>query len=252
MKRQKPMGLLINGSLKRSGVTFYLRNGKMIARSAHTRQPKRRTRAQFIARQQLSHSSRLWIFLKWAAEPTFESPTTAYGRFVSLMRRTPVVFIPCHSPLDGATLLLPGMPVSDGVLPVVEQRLGEVDGTPALLTNLSAADLQRGDILRIYTLLQRIEERCPRVRIKANDLSLDDFQTVDGHLALVSADFSDVMKGWALVHLRPKRNSSRHPEYLCSSQTVVTRCTYYAPFTTEEALLAAAQSYGGLTKDTYL
>ena len=252
MTRQKPMGLLLNGSLKQSGITFYLRNGKTVVRSAHTRQPKRRTRTQFIARQQLSHSSRLWTLLKWAAEPIFESPTTAYGRFMSLMRRTPVVFIPCRGPLYGATLLLPGMPVSDGVLPVIEQHLGEVDGAPALLTTLSASDLQRGDILRFYTLYQRIEERCPIVRIKATDLSLDDFQTVDGHLALVSADFSDVMKGWALVHLRPKRNSSRHPEYLCSTQTVVTRCTYYAPFTTEEALLAAAQSYGGLTENTHL
>jgi len=33
----------------------------------------------------------------------------------------------------------------------------------------------------------------------------------------------------------------------CSPQTIVTRCTYYQQFTTDEALLAAAKSYKGLT-----
>ena len=240
MARQKPMGLLINGSLKKSGVTFYLRNGQMVARSAHSHQPKRRTRAQFIARQQLSHSSRLWTLLKWAAEPMFEGGTTAYNRFISLMRRTPVVFTPQRGPLADATLLLPGMPVSDGVLPVVEQWLGEVDGIAALLTSLVAADIKRGDILRLYTLRQTIESRKPMVRISAVDLRVSDFETVDGRLALVSDDFADDMTGWALVHIRGTR---------CSSQSVVTRCTYYEPFTTDEALLSAAETYGGLTKE---
>ena len=239
MAKQKPMGLLINGSLKRSGVTFYLRNGQMIARSAHSYQPERRTRAQFIARQQLAHSCRLWTLLKWAGDPMFEPTPTAYARFRTLMRRTPVVFVPCRGPLEGATLLLPGMPVSDGVLPVVEQWLGEVDGTAALLTSLTAADLRRGDSLRLYTLRQRAGER-PAVQISTTDLKASDFQTVDGHLALVGAEFADDMTGWALVHLRGNK---------CSSQQVVTRCTYYRRFTTEEALKAAAKSYGGLTQE---
>lgn len=239
MAKQKPMGLLINGSLKRSGVTFYLRNGQMIARSAHSYQPERRTRAQFIARQQLAHSCRLWTLLKWAGDPMFEPTPTAYARFRTLMRRTPVVFVPCRGPLEGATLLLPGMPVSDGVLPVVEQWLGEVDGTAALLTSLTAADLRRGDSLRLYTLRQRAGER-PTVQISTTDLKASDFQTVDSRLALVGAEFADDMTGWALVHLRGNK---------CSSQQVVTRCTYYRRFTTEEALKAAAKSYGGLTQE---
>lgn len=240
-KRQKILGLLLNGSLKKSGVTFYLRNGQMIARSAHSRQPFCRTRAQFVARQQLSHSSRLWSLLKWAGEPMFEGGVTAYSRFMSLMRRTPIVFLPKCGPLAGGTLLLPGMPVSDGVLPVVEQRLGEVDGAPALLTSLAASDLRSGDSLRLYTLRQCIENRCPRVRISASDLSLDDFREVDGHLAVVDDVFANTMTGWALVHLHGQK---------CSSQQVVTHCTYYLPFTTDEALLSAAASYGGLTDDT--
>lgn len=236
------MGLFLNGSLRQSGVTFYIRGGQMVARSAYSHQPKRRTRAQFVARQQQSHSCRLWTPLKWAGEPLFDKAPTAYARFRSLMRRTPMVFIPCRGHLAGATLLLPGMPVSDGVLPVVEQRLGEVDGAPAFLTSLAPADLQRGDLLRLYTVRQCTESRCPRVRISAFDLKVGDFQIIDNHLVLVDEAFADEMTGWALVHIRRDR---------CSSQTVVTRCTYYLPFTTEEALLAAAESYGGLTKEVH-
>ena len=240
MGKQKSMGLFLNGSLKKSGVTFYLRGGQAIMRTAHSEQPKRRTRAQFVARQQLTHSCRLWKMLCWAGEPLFEKTPTAYARFRTLMRRTPVVFTPCLGPMYGASLLLPGMPVSDGVLPVVEQRLGEVDGTAALLTSLAAADLRRGDKLRLYTLRQTLESRRPMVRISAEDLQVDAFREVDGRLALVDEGFADDMTGWALVHIRGEK---------CSSQQVVTRCTYYLPFTTEEALLKAAESYGGLTRE---
>ena len=45
--------------------------------------------------------------------------------------------------------------------------------------------------------------------------------------------------GWALVHVR---------QGAYSAQTVVTRCTLYEQYTTEEALQRAAESYGGLTK----
>jgi hypothetical protein len=239
MRKQKPMGLLINGSLKQSGVTFYLRKGQMVARTAHSHQPKRRTRAQFIARQQLAHSCRLWAELRWAAEPLFDTTPSAYARFRTLMRRTPVVFVPQRGPLEGATLLLPGMPVSDGVLPVVAQWLGEVDGIAALLTSLTPDSLRRGDTLRLYTLQQCIEGQRPMVRVSAADLSASDFQIVDGCLALVGEEYADDMTGWAVVHMRGTK---------CSSQQVVTRCTYFEPFTTEEALLSAATSYGGLTE----
>ncbi len=240
MAKRKPNGLFINGSLKSSGVTFYLRDGQMIARSASSLQPKRRTRAQFVARQQLAHGCRLWSLLKWAGEPMFGKTPTAYARFRTLMRRTPVVFTPRRGSMAEAVLLLPGMPVSDGVLPVVEQWLGEADGTAALLTSLTAADIRRGDILRLYTLNQTLDGRRPMVRISAADLHVNDFRLVDDHLALVDEGFADEMAGWALVHIRGEK---------CSSQQVVTRCSYYQQFTTEEALLAAAESYGGLTRE---
>lgn len=250
MANQKPMGLLINGSLKKSGVTFYLRNGQMVARSARSLQPKRRTRAQFIARQQLAHGCRLWTQLKWAGEPLFIRTPTAYARFRTLMRRTPPVFVPCRGRDSGAILLLPGMPVSDGVLPPVEQCLGQVVGIPALLTSLTPDALQQGDLLRLYTLRQTLESQCPMVRIKAADIPLADFQIINGHLTLTDNSFADDMAGWALVHLRPNPTiGNAQPTYRCSSQTVVTRCTYYQRFTTEEALLQAASTYGGLTKE---
>lgn len=62
---------------------------------------------------------------------------------------------------------------------------------------------------------------------------------MDGCLALVDSDFADEMKGWALVCIIGDR---------CSSQGIVTRCTYYEHFTTVEALQKAAESYGGLTQ----
>ena len=217
MRRQRPVGLFLNGSLKQSGVTFYLRNGEAIIRSAYSHQPKRRTRAQFIARQQLSHSCRLWSMYRFYAKVLFTPSPTAYARFRSLMRRTPVVFLPCNGDLDGATLLLPHMPASDGVLPVVEQHLGEVDGTAALLTSLKPTDIQRGDKLYLYIFHQFIENRRPIVRVNAKREKIEDFQLVDGRMALVSDDFADTMTGWALVHQRGKK---------CSSLEVFSRCTY--------------------------
>lgn len=238
MKRQKTNGLLLNGSLKKSGITFYQRGGQTVARSAHSDQPRRRTRAQFVARQQLAHSSRLWKMLMLGGPTLFLSMPTQYARFRSLMRRTPVVFVPQRGPECGATLLLPQMPVSDGILPVVGQWLGEVDGEAALLTDLRPSDVESRDSLILFTLRQRVEGGRPTVRVGTEAVAVTDMTLVDGRLALVGERFADTMCGWALVRCRDGQ---------CSSQSVVSRCTYYERFTTEEALLAAAATYGGLT-----
>jgi hypothetical protein len=55
--------------------------------------------------------------------------------------------------------------------------------------------------------------------------------------------FADDMKGWALVLVKGER---------CSPQTIITRCTLYQQYTTEEALEKAADSYGGLTEPGFL
>ena len=69
------------------------------------------------------------------------------------------------------------------------------------------------------------------------EVKRDEFTIVDGCLALLHDDFANEMKGWALVRVMGKN---------CSTQSIVTRCNYYQKYTTEEALEAAAKSYGGL------
>ena len=232
-------GLVLTGRLKASGITVYLRNGKPVARTATSWQPKRRTRKQFIARQQMLHSTRLWTFLKYAGTPMFPAQPTAYARFLHLMHRTEVVFLPQNGPLDSATLLLPDMPMSEGPLPTVKQHLGEIDDKMALVTNLTHDSLRRGDKLILYTLTQDIRWK-PLVYFSRREVMTDEMTETGDGLALIGDEFADNMKGWALIHVRGES---------CSTQTAVTRCTYYKQFTTEEALQAAAASYGGLTEN---
>ena len=239
MATDKIKGLTITGRLKESGITIYFRNGRTVARTATSMQPKRRTRKQFIARQQMLHSTRLWAFLKYAGTPLFPAQPTAYARFLHLMHRTEVVFLPQRGPLYGATLVLPEMPVSEGLLPTVKQHLGHVEGTAALITDLSLDSLRRGDKLLLYTLRQDINGT-PRVRITRREVMPDEMTETTEGLALTGDGYGDEMKGWALVRINGDR---------CSTQTAVTRCRYYRQFTTEEALQEAAASYGGLTSD---
>ena len=236
----KMKGLTITGRLKENGVTFYTRKGKTVARTATSMQPKRRTRKQFIARQQMLHSTRLWTMMKYAGAPLFPAQPTAYNRFLSLMRRTEVVFLPQNGPLDGATMLLPEMPLSEGLLPTVRQHLGEVDGHAALVTDLTRDSLHRGDMLLLYTLRQDVSGT-PRVFFSRREVTPGELTETPDGLALTGDEFADDMKGWALVHVRGEH---------CSTQTAVTRCTYYRQYTTEEALQEAAASYGGLTSET--
>ena len=231
--------LPITGRPKKIGLTFYIRNGKPVTRVATSLQPKRRTRKQFVPRQQMLHSTRLWSSLKWAGTPLFPAQTSAYPRFLSLMHRTEIVFLPKGGPLDGATILLPDIPVSEGPMLTVKQHLGEVNGTTALITNMTRDRLHRFDTLILYTLTQDIDGT-PRVHFKRREVMLDEMTETAEGLALVGEEFDDDMKGWALVHVRGES---------CSTQTVITSSTYYKQFTTEEALQIAAASYGGLTAD---
>ena len=42
--------------------------------------------------------------------------------------------------MDNTSFLMPGIPVSDGMLPEIKEKLGEVDGIPALITDLKVHD----------------------------------------------------------------------------------------------------------------
>ena len=146
--------------------------------------------------------------------------------------------------MNQSSFLMPGIPMSDGILPTVKQELGEVDGRPALITDIKAGDRTNHAQLRLYTAIQTVENNVlPRVRFSMREVSWWDMTEADSRLALVGEEFADDMKGWALVKVIDGR---------CSPQTIVTRCTLYQQYTTQEALEEAADSYGGLTETPFL
>lgn len=244
MKKEKPMGLLLNGSVRSAGVTFYLKKGQMIVRSSKTVAKRSCTRRQFIQRQRMRHTTALWQQLS-GCRPMFSGGKSTYARFATLANRLPAVFVPCNGPLDGASFLMPEMPVSDGSLTPIKQQLGSVDGIAALLTDLKPSDLRRPEKFLLYTAEQRIEGNKPVVRfLQVREVAKEEFTEVGGRLALTGDEFADPMRGWALVRVIP---SATPGEDRCSTQSLVTNCCLYEQYTTEEALQQAAQSYGGLT-----
>ena len=188
----------------------------------------------------MRHSVQLWKMLKFC-ETMFTQRPTAYNNFMSLANRMPVVYVE-RILMDQASFLMPGIPVSDGTLPALQQQLGEVNGTPALITDLQYGEHLFHEKLWLYTAEQNMEG-VPRVRFSKRDVSRSEMAVVDGHLALIGEEFADEMKGWALVRVVDNR---------CSPQTIVTRCTLYQQYTTEEALQTAAKSYKGLTDHGFL
>lgn len=239
-KNTTSKGLMLVGSLRTSGVTVYMKQGRLITRSSNSNEKRSNTLPQFIQRQKMRHSVQLWKMLKFC-EPMFTQRQTAYNNFMSLANRMPVVYVE-RLQMDQASFLMPGIPVSDGTLPTVQQHLGEVDGIPALITDLKYGEHLWGEKLWLYTAEQNMEG-VPRVRFSKRNVSRREMTVVDGRLALVGEEFADEMKGWALVQVIDDR---------CSSQTIVTRCALYQQYTTEEALQAAAKSYKGLTNHGFL
>ena len=235
-KKKNPKGLLFTGRMPKSGVTVYYRNGVLVTRSATSKEKRSNTNQQFVQRQRMRHSIALWKALK-PCQPMFTNGATNYNGFITLANRLPVVFVPKFWE-DCAALLMPDIPVSEGTLLPIKQQLGIVDGTPALITNLKASEWEEPERWLLYTVEQFEGKTTPMVSFKVREVPIDEFTEVDGCLALVDNDFSNEMKGWALVRVNGDR---------CSSQRIVTRCTYYEQFTTEEALQKAAESYGGLT-----
>lgn len=234
--KQPPMGVEIIGKIPSLGVTKYIRNGVVVTRvstsDGHSNTPK-----QFIQRQRMRHSIALWKELsRWS--PMFTEGKTVYHRFLSLANQLPAVFLPKNKAEVEGSLLMPGIPVSEGNLQPIQLRLGELDGTSALITDRKADDVRPFEVFILYTAEQQFRrEDCPMVVFKMREVKRDEFTIVDGCLALVDNDFANEMKGWALVRVMGKN---------CSTQSIVTRCNYYQKFTTEEALEEAAKSYGGL------
>ena len=177
--------------------------------------------------------------------PFFTQRKTAYSNFTALANRLPAVYVPDDGTMNGASFLMPDIPVSDGSLTPIKQQLGSVDGIAALLTDLKPSDLRRPEKFLLYTAEQRIEGNKPVVRfLQVREVAKEEFTEVGGRLALTGDEFADPMRGWALVRVIP---SATPGEDRCSTQSLVTNCRLYEQYTTEEALQQAAQSYGGLT-----
>lgn len=241
-KNNSILGLLIPKKVSMGGMTFYKRQGQVVGRISESNERRSNTLPQFKQRQKMRHTQALWKMLKFC-ETMFTERGNAYQNFASLANRLPVVYVN-KILMKQASFLMPGIPVSDGTLPALHQELSEVNGVPTLMTGLKHGEQYIHEKLWLYTAKQEIEGSTPRVRFSKRDVSRQDMNIVDGQLALVGEEFANDMKGWALVRVSENR---------CSPQIIITRCTLYQQYTTEEALQAAAKSYGGLTgEDAFL
>ena len=240
-KKSTGLGLIIPKKMRIGGVTFYKRQGQVIGRVSESMEKRSNTLPQFKQRQRMRHTIALWKMLRFC-ETMFTERGNVYQNFASLANRLPVVYVE-RLQMEQASFLMPGIPVSDGTLPTLQQKLGEVDGVPALMTGLKIGEQLFHEKLWLYTAEQKLEGPLPRVRFSKRDVSRNEMTVVDGHWALVGEEFADEMKGWALVRVSDNR---------CTPQTIVTRCTLYQQYTTEEALQEAAKSYGGLTETPFL
>lgn len=240
-KKSSSKGLILTGSLRSSGVTIYMRNGQLVTRTSTSYEKRSNTLSQFTQRQKMRHTIALWKMLRFC-DVVFTQRPTAYLNFASLANRLPAVYVE-RNYMDQASFLMPGIPISDGTLPTIHLQLGEVNGTPALLTDLSNDDWTYRTKFRLYTAVQTLEnDFMPRIRFSMREVKWREMTLVDGRMALLDEEFSDEMKGWALVRIIDDR---------CSPQAIVTRCTLYEQYTTEEALQTAAKSYGGLTETPF-
>lgn len=237
MKKKTSKGLTLIGSLRSAGMTTYMKQGQLVVRPSRSDEKRSNTLIQFVQRQKMRHSVALWRMLK-LCDPMFTERSTAYNNFISLANRLQAVYVDARR-MGDASFLMPGIPVSDGKLPPVDEQLGEVAGAMALITDLGVDDRSRKTKLWLYTAVQTNEGRLPRVRFSRRVVSWQELTLVDGRYVLAGEEFADEMKGWALVMVDGER---------CSPQGIVTRCTLYQQYTTDEALQTSAKSYGGLTE----
>ena len=240
MKKEK--GITFTGSLRSDGITIYQKQGKTIIRSSSRRTSKGFTIKQFIQRQRMRHAIALWRELEYCY-PMFTEAKSAYNGFVSLANRLPAVFVAKRDAMDHPSFLMPGIPVSDGTLPELKQRLGEVDGKAALITNLKRYEARYTDTLKLFVAEQTNEDNIPRVNFRVRNVLKEELVETENGMALVGEEFSDDNKGWALVLVIGDS---------CSSQSIVTRCKFYEQFTTEELMNEAAKTYGRVKKRPYL
>lgn len=234
-------------------LTVYVRDGKTFVRPKHINQPRRLSREQLLIRERQSHNNALWRALKRSGRVYFEDDKAPYYRFMSVNTFSPVPYLTKLQYHSNNALLLPEMVVSDGYLPPIAYQLGEVDGQPALLTDLTRSRAAKMSLL-LYVLKQKVVHGQNgndsfSLQITVEEITAKDFECVPSSLtspykdvhgtqALVDDRYADPTLGFALVRIK---------DGMASHQRVVTHCEYYKKYITEEALQAAAKSYGGLT-----
>ena len=126
-----------------AGMTFYLRNGQLVGRASSTHEKRSNTLPQFIQRQKMRHTTVLWKMLRYC-DVMFTERRTAYQNFASLANQLPAVYVPDDGTMNQASFLMLGIPMSDGILPMVKQELGE-----------EFADEMKG-----WALVKVVDDRC--------------------------------------------------------------------------------------------
>ncbi len=290
MAESKNNTLGFTGRIPGAGVTFFRRGGKTYARVSTRTAPNRQSVKQFINRERMRHSIALWKSFYTPYKPLMETTgiATAYNAFLRANSALPTVYLTKQQARQGASLLMPGMVVSEGRLPAVEDDFavlanGERVVLTDLLTGIDEGETQElnvgcnddlrqllcnsnrnpqlmpGDIVRFYRFEQRMQDDCPTVKITCCELTLDNDPRQNPALRswrflslegrLAIGGADDENTGWAVVLFGEKEQSA-------STQRVVTTCRLYEQYTTDEALAQAAESYGNvedpgmLTPDT--
>lgn len=238
MKKEK--GITFTGSLRSDGITIYQKQGKTIIRSSTRSKSNGFTIKQFIQRQRMRHAIALWRELEYCY-PMFTEAKSAYNGFVSLANHLPAVFVNKYDAMHSPSFLMPGIPVSDGTLPEVKQHLGEVGGKAALITDIRPFIKSYGMDLRLFTA-EQINGTYPKVEFDVRSVTREELIETGEGLALVGEEFADDNKGWALVLVKGEN---------CSPQSIVTRCTLYQQFTTEEVMNEAAKTYGRVKESPF-
>ena len=172
----------------------------------------------------------------------FTKHASAYNGFMSLANHLPAVFVNKYDAMRSPSFLMPGIPVSDGTLPEVKQHLGEVGGKAALITDIRPFFKSYGMELRLFTAEQN-KGTYPEVEFDVRSVMREELIETGEGLALVGEEFADNNKGWALVMVKGED---------CSPQSIVTRCTFYEQFTTEEVRTEAAKTYGRVKETPFL
>ncbi|MBR1835407.1 MAG: hypothetical protein IJ785_07890 [Bacteroidales bacterium] len=268
------------GRIAGQGITLYRRRGKVYARISTRAVTNRQSMGQFKARAKMRHSIALWnsFLTPYKPQMAVRDGMIAYNAFLRANSALPTVYLVKQQAVQGAALLMPGMVVSEGRLPAVEYNFAVLEGGErVVLTNLLTGfgaettqelaigcndDLRQllctnhrnpqlvdGDTVRCYRLRQLMEGGCPKVKVECCEVRLDNdlranpslpgwqFITLGGQLAIGGAD--DEEAGWAVaIHNAEERDASM--------QQVLTTCQLYRDYTTDEALAAAAESYGNV------